>query len=360
VWVYLPSACFPAQGALILRRDGQGYEQSRMWSATPTPKASSYPESEAGILTTPLSGTMLPPSTGTLGAERWISSLEDSPAKMCPTPENAPECQKEQGQGFGASLPASFAKLGPDSSWLKMFQGYSQLKMGGGLGTVLRDLAQAGYDAEWRVFSAADAGAPHLRERVWITAYWKGISPCSDAHESGRDRAKINEQRSPELRNEQEREPGSVGGDVAYAKGIGGEQPKRREQAGSEPIVRGPRTIADSESAGRQGSGRPRTVRGDESAGIGEEGVGQADSAHERDVRWDRELAADEASGRTRNDNGEGTKADDGRKWWQAEPPLGRVVDGLAYRVDRLRCCGNGVVPQQALPAFEKIVRMAK
>ena len=35
---------------------------------------------------------------------------------------------------------------------------------------VLWDLAQAGYDAEWFTLSAADVGAPHLRERVWILA----------------------------------------------------------------------------------------------------------------------------------------------------------------------------------------------
>lgn len=37
--------------------------------------------------------------------------------------------------------------------------------------TVLRDLAERGYDAEWRVCSAAEFGAPHLRKRVFIVAY---------------------------------------------------------------------------------------------------------------------------------------------------------------------------------------------
>jgi len=31
----------------------------------------------------------------------------------------------------------------------------------------------------------------------------------------------------------------------------------------------------------------------------------------------------------------------------------------MASRIDRLRCCGNGVVPQQAAPAWEKIIEMA-
>lgn len=40
-----------------------------------------------------------------------------------------------------------------------------------GLGKVLGDLAALGFDAGWGVVSAADAGAPHLRERIWILAH---------------------------------------------------------------------------------------------------------------------------------------------------------------------------------------------
>ncbi|WP_404989434.1 DNA cytosine methyltransferase [Caballeronia sp. LZ003] len=43
-----------------------------------------------------------------------------------------------------------------------------------GLGRVLGDLAEMGFDAEWGVISAADVGAPHLRERIWIVAYARG------------------------------------------------------------------------------------------------------------------------------------------------------------------------------------------
>lgn len=44
-----------------------------------------------------------------------------------------------------------------------------------GLNVVLSDLAALGYDAEWQVVSAADVGAPHLRERIWILANANGI-----------------------------------------------------------------------------------------------------------------------------------------------------------------------------------------
>ena len=43
-----------------------------------------------------------------------------------------------------------------------------------GLVRVLRDLWQIGYDAEWEVISAAQVGAPHLRERIWIISYPRG------------------------------------------------------------------------------------------------------------------------------------------------------------------------------------------
>lgn len=40
-----------------------------------------------------------------------------------------------------------------------------------GMGRVLGDLAEVGYDAEWCVLSAAGAGAAHLRERVFVVTY---------------------------------------------------------------------------------------------------------------------------------------------------------------------------------------------
>jgi DNA (cytosine-5)-methyltransferase 1 len=40
-----------------------------------------------------------------------------------------------------------------------------------GLETVLGDLATVGFDAEWDCIPASYVGAPHIRDRVWITAY---------------------------------------------------------------------------------------------------------------------------------------------------------------------------------------------
>ena len=58
-----------------------------------------------------------------------------------------------------------------------------------------------------------------------------------------------------------------------------------------------------------------------------------------------------------------GKRACDGRilwQWWEAEPDVGRVADGVSARVDRLRCLGNAVVPQQVYPIFRAIADYEK
>ena len=52
-----------------------------------------------------------------------------------------------------------------------------------GLGTILRGLADLGFDAEWSDLRASDVGAPHIRRRLWILGAHpdryrrQGISP---------------------------------------------------------------------------------------------------------------------------------------------------------------------------------------
>ena len=73
-------------------------------------------------------------------------------------------------------------------------------RRGGWFGRVLGDLAECGYDAEWRNIPAWFVGLPHNRQRVWIVAYpqqdrWPGILPSfaseRDAAEFRRNQASI-------------------------------------------------------------------------------------------------------------------------------------------------------------------------
>jgi len=61
-------------------------------------------------------------------------------------------------------------EVGPGIVFLENVPGL----LDGGIGPILGDLAQAGYDAEWGCFSAAEVGASHLRKRVFIMAYAQG------------------------------------------------------------------------------------------------------------------------------------------------------------------------------------------
>ena len=40
-----------------------------------------------------------------------------------------------------------------------------------GLASILTDFRALGYDAEWKIISASQVGAPHRRNRIWIVAY---------------------------------------------------------------------------------------------------------------------------------------------------------------------------------------------
>ncbi len=77
-------------------------------------------------------------------------------------------------------------------------------------------------------------------------------------------------------------------------------------------------------------------------------------------VRWDRELPAVEEAGTSRADHGGRTPEYVTGEWWPAEPNVGRVAYGIPSRVDRLKCLGNAVVPQQFYPVFQAIADIEK
>lgn len=65
---------------------------------------------------------------------------------------------------------------------------------------LLRAIASVGYVCEWHVIAAADVGAPHLRQRVWLVAHAESIcgrsrlcqaQPIQDRHEPADCRAAV-------------------------------------------------------------------------------------------------------------------------------------------------------------------------
>ena len=172
-----------------------------------------------------------------------------------------------------------------------------------GLDVVLGDLAQLGYDAEWRVFGADDVGAPHRRNRLWILAYrpfqWADdCNACPDCGEAWCDR-----------HGEHYADCMCIGPHSEYAADA---------------------NMAHSELSGLEGLAW--------NVALQEGRKEQGGSVAPRDVR-----ARGYAEG-----------------WWVSEPRVGRVVDGVPRRVDQLRSLGNAIVPQCATGIYAIIAEREK
>ncbi len=149
-----------------------------------------------------------------------------------------------------------------------------------GLGTVLGDLASMGFDARWGVLGAADVGANHQRDRIWIVAKWRGQLPHAQYHRI------------------------------------------RRWEQQQESVEKETTELADTRCE------------------LWNEGnSGELDTQEE--------IGSSSAVFNQSSSERFGTK-----QWWQTEPNVGRMVNGLASGVDRLKAIGNGQVPLCAATAF--------
>lgn len=80
-----------------------------------------------------------------------------------------------------------------------------------GLRTVLADLNEIGFDAEWHCIPAAHVGAPHRRDRIWIIAYRKSDPLGANTDGIRSHPASMHLYRSAELRDQQIRDFGPMG-----------------------------------------------------------------------------------------------------------------------------------------------------
>ena len=146
-----------------------------------------------------------------------------------------------------------------------------------GLGTVLGDLATMGFNAKWGVLGAADIGANHQRDRIWIVAKYLPLPP-----------------------------PPS---NLAYANSTHEQRNKRAKRTQAQHTnINGPSKLGNANSVRKL---QPQRSKQDKR-------------------RW----ACDSS-------------------WWEVEPDVGRVADGVAARVDRLKAIGNGQVPLCAATAWK-------
>lgn len=173
-------------------------------------------------------------------------------------------------------------------------------------GRVLGDLAESGYDVRWDCIPASAIGANHQRDRLWIVAH--ANNGCSqraqDKIRTGRHTAELcceNVAYSTEPRLEG--------------------TPRQRMPAAQWTNVKLTRSCKDVANANSRGCKR---------------------NTHKQEGKE----TVFSRSNPTRESLGQST-------WWQVEPQLGRVVDGLAHRVDRLAAIGEGQVPTVAATAWQ-------
>ena len=173
-----------------------------------------------------------------------------------------------------------------------------------GLGRVLGDLASMGFDARWGVLGAADVGANHQRNRIWIVG------------DSSR-------KRRAEGRDDHGQDDGS--------------KPATDGQHASQ--------MADALCNGLQGIRPNGTVEGSARLRC---------RTGSNQIKQLRHTASEGLSNWINGTMGQPRTLSEFKRpsWWSTEPNVGRVAHGVAARVDRLKAIGNGQVPLCAATAW--------
>ncbi len=171
-----------------------------------------------------------------------------------------------------------------------------------GLEEVVKDLAQMGYDGRWCCLRASDVGAPHQRDRWW------GLFVTNTHCGNGSAKQKCEHERAKKLSRGITRQMESFVADP--------DKMRQLQQEGSESDIRGR---------------------------VGDDGQEISNPMSQGLERY-RDISCGTKS--THSSSGDS-------RWWGTEPDVGRVADGVAFRVDRLKALGNGQVPLQAAVAFK-------
>lgn len=185
--------------------------------------------------------------------------------------------------------------------------------LGNGMGTVLADVAESGYNAEWDCVPACALGAPHERDRVWIVAH------AIDA------------------------ERGQISGPCDGLAGNVG-IPQGQEGPGGLEGVSAEVRVAEATDAARIGCGQGREGRPPDSfAGIRVEARRNTADPYGARLAFRESLSRDaweeqQAAQRSADQDGE-------QQIWPAEPALSGVDDEIPDWMDRVAATGNTLVP---------------
>jgi len=197
-----------------------------------------------------------------------------------------------------------------------------------GLADVLRDLQEMGFRYSAGLFTAEEVGAPHRRERLFIL----GVANRN----SGMSRSSSSNWRAERI--EKESDDHGCGPKLAHAS-----SQLREWQMGSQERER---LWSSRNDCGELADAMPNRSQGIDETRTATRTVERSDGSELPDFppgpkdfdAWRRILEHDEKLAPS------------------IESDIHRIDDGLANRVDRLRACGNGVVPLVAAYAFTTLL----
>jgi len=219
------------------------------------------------------------------------------------------------------------------------------------------ELEGLGYGVTEGLFTAAEVGAPHKRQRLFILARRNQLANS----ESQRQRKPSDQADALATGRNTRNEPCDQGGDVADTPdrqfSHTGWCAQERERSGSHGAG-----LADTDGERRLQTqrGQPEVGRPDPCGGDVADATGAGLEGHQQSRACETETTGPQSHGSTGKlcrvfppgPHDLGGWRDYLRSAPQLEPSFRRGADGLANRVDRLRLCGNGVVPLVAAHAF--------
>jgi DNA (cytosine-5)-methyltransferase 1 len=201
-----------------------------------------------------------------------------------------------------------------------------------GLDTVLENLESEGYSTRTFSISASSIGANHQRERVWIVAF-------SECNKHLREKSKVNgEEKKVESKYRQDN---SATRESVRTSSIWETNNRHENVEDSRSHSGGIQFTRDQESFGsRSFEASEWSTNTNKTTRSSKRTEAMADTNSERQQEQRRPQSVSKSRNEFECSSGEAWN-----EWWEVEPNVGRVVDGLPKRVDRLKSLGNSVIP---------------
>lgn len=199
--------------------------------------------------------------------------------------------------------------------------------------TVCSDLEREGYEVRTFNIPAAGVQAPHRRERIWIVAHAKRFNERKSIRESDETQSKIQEEHRQN--NSTTRESSRTGSVWGTNNGYEDMENSRRT------LRQGGELQGENENETREGN----ADQSQRSSGTSESNV--VDSSTGRCTSQETEIQP-------------GRYSSFDSSWWQSEPELGRVANGVSGRVHRLKALGNSIVPKIVQEIGNAIIQAEK